>query len=72
LSPFSVELLVQHGFSYDSSLMGHDYLPYQARQNDTVSLEEPISYGPATRLVEMPISWSSTISLRSSTGGSRT
>jgi peptidoglycan-N-acetylglucosamine deacetylase len=57
LSPFSVELLVRHGFAYDSSLMGHDYLPYQARENDVASLEEPLKYGPATRLVEMPISW---------------
>jgi peptidoglycan-N-acetylglucosamine deacetylase len=58
LSPFSVELLVRHGFIYDSSLMGHDYLPYQARENDVVSLEEPLRYGSATALVEMPISWS--------------
>jgi peptidoglycan/xylan/chitin deacetylase (PgdA/CDA1 family) len=57
LSPFSVELLVQHGFSYDSSLMGHDYLPYQARKSDLVSLEEPLRYGTPTSLVEMPISW---------------
>jgi peptidoglycan/xylan/chitin deacetylase (PgdA/CDA1 family) len=58
LSPDSVELLLQHGFVYDSSLMGHDYLPYQARENDTVTLEEPIVYGADTTLVEMPISWS--------------
>ena len=58
LSPYSIELLLQHGFVYDSSLMGHDYLPYQARKNDTVSLEEPIRYGEDTPLVEMPISWS--------------
>jgi len=57
LSPFSVDLLVKHGFLYDSSLMGHDYLPYQARENDVVILEEPIIYGASTRLVEMPISW---------------
>ncbi len=58
LSPHSVELLLAHGFTYDSSLMGHDYLPYQARDGDAVSLLEPIRYGPATALVEMPISWS--------------
>jgi peptidoglycan/xylan/chitin deacetylase (PgdA/CDA1 family) len=58
LSPYSIELLLQHGFVYDSSLMGHDYLPYQARNNDTVSLEEPIRFGSDTPLVEMPISWS--------------
>ena len=58
LSPFSIELLLKHGFVYDSSLMGHDYLPYQARENDIVALEEPIVLGADTRLVEMPISWS--------------
>jgi peptidoglycan/xylan/chitin deacetylase (PgdA/CDA1 family) len=58
LSPHSIELLLKHGFTYDSSLMGHDYLPYQARDGDVVSLEEPIRFGPDTPLVEMPISWS--------------
>ena len=58
LSPFSIELLLKHGFVYDSSLMGHDYLPYQARENDIAALEEPIVFGADTRLVEMPISWS--------------
>lgn len=58
LSPHSVELMLELGFMYDSSLMGHDYLPYQARRNDTVALEEPIVRGADTALVEMPISWS--------------
>jgi len=58
LSPHSIELLLKHGFVYDSSLMGHDYLPYQAREGDVVKLEEPIVYGKDTALVEMPISWS--------------
>jgi peptidoglycan/xylan/chitin deacetylase (PgdA/CDA1 family) len=58
LSPHSIELLLKHGFIYDSSLMGHDYLPYQAREGDVVTLEEPIVYGKDTPLVEMPISWS--------------
>lgn len=58
LSPHSIELLLKHGFVYDSSLMGHDYLPYQARENDVCELEAPIVYGADTALVEMPISWS--------------
>lgn len=58
LSPHSVELMLDLGFTYDSSLMGHDYLPYQARRNDTITLEEPIVRGADTELVEMPISWS--------------
>jgi peptidoglycan/xylan/chitin deacetylase (PgdA/CDA1 family) len=57
LSPHSIGLLLKHGFVYDSSLMGHDYLPYQARDGDVIKLEEPLVYGPDTALVEMPISW---------------
>ena len=58
LSEHSVELLRKHGFVYDSSLMGHDYLPYQARAGDETPLEGPIQFGADTSLVEMPISWS--------------
>ena len=58
LSPHSIGLLLKHGFTYDSSLMGHDYLPYQARDGDVAPLDGPIAYGPDTALVEMPISWS--------------
>jgi peptidoglycan/xylan/chitin deacetylase (PgdA/CDA1 family) len=58
LSAHSIGLLLEHGFVYDSSLMGDDYLPYQARDGDVVTLHEPIRRGPETQLVEMPISWS--------------
>ena len=58
LSPHSVELLIEHGFIYDSSMMGHDYLPYQARGGDRITLLEPMAFGADTSLVEMPISWS--------------
>jgi peptidoglycan/xylan/chitin deacetylase (PgdA/CDA1 family) len=58
LSPYSVDLLLKHGFVYDSSMMGHDYLPYQARREDVTSLLEPMRFGPDSPLVEMPISWS--------------
>ena len=58
LSPHSIELLLAHGFVYDSSLMGHDYLPYQARDGDVASLLQPMRFGAPTALVEAPISWS--------------
>jgi peptidoglycan/xylan/chitin deacetylase (PgdA/CDA1 family) len=57
LSPHSIDLLIKHGFIYDSSMMGHDYIPYQARQGDEITLLEPMKFGPDTPLVEMPISW---------------
>ncbi len=58
LSPHSIELLLKHGIRYDSSLMGHDYDCYYARQGDVAELKKPFVRGRATRLVEMPISWS--------------
>ena len=58
LSPVTLDLLLKHGFAYDSSMMGHDYSPYQARAGDVVSLQEPMRFGADTALVEMPISWS--------------
>jgi peptidoglycan-N-acetylglucosamine deacetylase len=57
LSPHSVELLLKHGFVYDSSLMGDDYTPYYARAGDVIELEKPAVFGGTTKLVEMPIHW---------------
>jgi peptidoglycan/xylan/chitin deacetylase (PgdA/CDA1 family) len=58
LSPNSIELLLKHGIRYDSSMMGHDYDCYYARQGDVVDLKKPIVRGRETALLEMPISWS--------------
>jgi len=58
LSAHSVELLLKHGFVYDSSMMGDDYTPYRVRQGDVIELEKPAVFGKATKLIEMPISWS--------------
>ncbi len=58
LSPHSIELLLHHGFEFDSSLMGHDTLPYQVRQGDRAELLTPLVRGADTDLVEMPIHWS--------------
>src|SRR5258708_39070917 len=57
ITSHTVGLLLKHGFLYDSSLMGHDYLPYQARETDTIELQKPAIRGKETKLVEMPISW---------------
>ena len=57
LSPHTVELLLQYGFFYESSMMGDDYTPYRVRQGDVVELQKPLKFGAPTRLVEMPVSW---------------
>ena len=58
LSAHTIDLLIAHGFAYDSSLMGADYLPYRARRGDVAKLGEPYRFGEETALIEMPISWS--------------
>jgi len=57
LSPHSVSLLLEHGFFYDSSMMGDDYTPYRVREPDVIELERPAVFGKPTRLIEMPVSW---------------
>jgi peptidoglycan/xylan/chitin deacetylase (PgdA/CDA1 family) len=58
LSENTIELLLAHGFQYDSSMMGGDYWPYRARLGDRVELGQPYGFGEETSLIEMPISWS--------------
>ncbi len=58
LSEHTIDLLLHHGFQYDSSLMGSDYLPYRARRGDVAKVGEPFHFGQETTLTEMPISWS--------------
>lgn len=58
LSEHTVALLLKHGFTYESSMMGNDYTPYRCRRGDVIKLEEPCVWGEETPLIEMPISWS--------------
>ncbi len=58
LSDSTIDLLIAHGFAYDSSLMGADYAPYRARRGDVAELGQPYRFGEETELIEMPISWS--------------
>ena len=58
LSPHTLDLLLKHGFAYESSLMGDDYTPYRVRQGDVVDIEKPLVFGKPTKLIELPIAWS--------------
>lgn len=58
LSPHSVQLLLEAGINYDSSMMADDYTPYYARQGDIIQMEERVIFGKTSKLLEMPISWS--------------
>ena len=53
----TVRLLIEHGFSYDSSLMGNDIEPYWVRLGDEAPLDGPLRPGQPTELVEVPVSW---------------
>jgi peptidoglycan/xylan/chitin deacetylase (PgdA/CDA1 family) len=53
----TLRLLIDHGISYDSSLMGHDYRPYQVRLGSTFPLDQPVQWGEETALIELPWSW---------------
>lgn len=54
----TLELLLQAGFKYESSMMGNDHTPYRVRQGDVVVPDGPVRFGRDTQLIEMPISWS--------------
>jgi peptidoglycan-N-acetylglucosamine deacetylase len=57
VSPHSVELLLEAGFSYDSSLMGHDVQPYWCRTGDSWGRGQEVAFGDPCDLVELPIAW---------------
>ena len=56
-SPYTIDLLLEQGFRYESSLMGNDYSPYWCRTGDVVQSDGPYLFGPDVDLVEMPVSW---------------
>ena len=57
LSPHSLELLLERGFLYDSSLMGNDYSPYYCRIGDVAAKDGPYRFGREVDMVELPVTW---------------
>lgn len=57
LSERTVDLLIEYGFVYDSSCMGHDSFPYYIRTGDSWSPDSAFSFGETTTLVELPVTW---------------
>ena len=58
ISDVTVDLLLQHDFLYESSLMGNDHCPHFVRRGDVIRADAPAVFGEHTKLIEMPISWS--------------
>lgn len=56
-SPATIPLLLEHGFAYESSMMGHDYSPYWCRVGDSWNKTEAFEFGTPVDLVEIPVSW---------------
>ena len=57
LSERSVDLLLEYGFSYDSSCMGDDFHAYYLRSGDAWSTDSAYRFGRTTSLVELPVTW---------------
>lgn len=56
-SPDTINLLVEYGFRYESSLMADDFRPYWCRTGDELSLDSAYRFGSTVDLVELPVSW---------------
>jgi len=54
LSDVTLELVEEHGFVYDSSLMTDDFRPFHPRIGDRVAREEPLVRGRESPLWELP------------------
>jgi peptidoglycan/xylan/chitin deacetylase (PgdA/CDA1 family) len=57
LTENTVELLLENGFSYDSSCMANDFYPYYLRTGDVIAPDAAYVFGPTTDLIEAPFSW---------------
>lgn len=57
LSPNSTRLLSDFGFTYDSSMMGHDFELYRCRTGDIIHRDRAVEFGRELDLVEVPVSW---------------
>lgn len=56
-SPQTIPLLLENGFTYESSMMGSEYEPYWCRVGDEWSATDPWKFGKPVDLVELPVSW---------------
>lgn len=56
-SPNTIDLLLEYGFRYESSLMGRDFEPYWCRTGDVIDPDGPYQFGEPVDLVELPVSW---------------
>jgi peptidoglycan/xylan/chitin deacetylase (PgdA/CDA1 family) len=53
----TLAMLGEFGFAWDSSLMGRDFVPYRPRMVAEFDLENGNVFGPASDVLEIPVSW---------------
>ncbi|MGI9616792.1 MAG: polysaccharide deacetylase family protein [Acidimicrobiales bacterium] len=53
-----VDLMLEYGFSYDSSMSPHDVQPTWVRKGDVARTDGPHEFGDPVDLVELPFDWS--------------
>lgn len=58
LTRYTLSILEDLGFTYDSSLMANDYTPYRPHLYVYADDNGKIVKGPLSRLIEIPVSWS--------------
>jgi peptidoglycan/xylan/chitin deacetylase (PgdA/CDA1 family) len=56
-SASTLELLLERGFLYDSSMMADDFTPYYCRVGDLFPPDGPYVFGRTVDLVEVPFAW---------------
>lgn len=56
-SAVTADLLEEHGFDWDSSLMGRDFEVYRPRRIASLSREEGNVFGRESSFLEVPVSW---------------
>jgi len=57
LSQHSVEIFLEHGLVYDSTMSATDFTPYYVRQGDVATFDAPYQFGEHSNLVGIPFSW---------------
>lgn len=56
-SPWTVGLLQEFDFAWDSSLMEREFTPYWLRRGDRTPTDGPFEFGLPTDIVEIPVSF---------------
>lgn len=57
-TPHTIDIMLELGLLYDSSLMSTDYTPFLSRQGDVIHPDGRVEWGRESALVQLPVSWS--------------